>query len=61
METSVETRRGMNKSAAVEDSQSGCLVKKQYWDDKIHMIAAVELSPLDDNEEAIGGMCRNSL
>ena len=22
---------------------------------------AVELSPLDDNEEAIGGMCRNSL
>ena len=55
------TTAWMDKSAAVEDSQSGCLVKKQYWDDKIHMIAAVELSPLDDNEEAIGGMCRNSL
>ena len=55
------TTAWMDKSAAVEDSQSGCLVKKQYWDDKIHMIAAVELSPLDDNEEAIGRMCRNTL
>ena len=29
----------MDKSAAVEKSQLGCLIKKQYWDDQIHVIA----------------------